>query len=74
MTAGERPRRGQLAVCVPWSVGMSPVRLWCVGVLHMENGGPAKPQVTESLCEGGALGVTGESVQGHQAVFCSALS
>lgn len=40
----------------------------------MGMGGAAKPQLMESLCEGGTLDLPGESVQGHQAVFCSALS
>lgn len=40
----------------------------------MGMGGAAKSQLTESLCEGGTPDLTDESVQGHQAVFCSALS
>lgn len=45
------------------------------GELHMAlmgTGGAAKPQLMESLSEGGTLDLTGESVQGHQPVFCSA--
>lgn len=39
----------------PRSVWVSPGRLWSIGELHMDLGkeGAAKPQLMESLCEGG---------------------